>query len=190
MLNEGVLETKALILIGGSSSRMGTDKYLMNPNGKPQYLHLYEMISSLGLEVYLSCSNAQKNQLPEGMPKIGDTKENTGPMGGLYAAIESDDKCSWLVVACDLIHLHQRCINDLLPFNSDPCDIVTYRKEGSNFLETTISVYHPSSFSEVCESFHSGAYSLQRVLKKSRVKTLVPHDERVLTNANYPSDVG
>lgn len=180
---------KALILTGGQSTRMGADKFLMEINGKPQYQHLYELLTGLGLETYLSCSAEQVSKLRGAVPVIKDIHEGIGPIGGLAAAITAFPDASWLVVACDLIHLTPESVKVLLDADEANFDVITYQQEGSPFFETTCTIYHPSSYIVVRRTIRNGDYSLQTVLKKSVVKTIAPADANWLKNANRKEDL-
>ncbi|MFY0598496.1 MAG: molybdenum cofactor guanylyltransferase [Cyclobacteriaceae bacterium] len=179
---------KALILIGGKSTRMGRDKFLLEPNGKPQYIHLHEMLMALELETFISCNDGQNALIPSSYKKVLDLKDSIGPIGGLYSAIKEDPESSWLVIACDLIKINKVSLKQLIDSYSGDCDIVTFQKEDSSYFETTATIYKPSCFKLINEHVDTGNYSLQRILKKSKVKTLAGSDE-VLKNANSSEDL-
>lgn len=168
---------------------MGRDKYLLEPNGKPQYQHLYEMTESLGLESYLSCTENQLDGLNDSYRLIIDEVEGPGPMAGIVSAIQQDRECNWLLVACDLVCMEAEALKRLIECIDQDHDIFTYQKDGSPFLETTATVYSPTCFSVMDTLFQQEAYSLQEVLKRVRVKRLTPSDERVLHNANFPDEL-
>lgn len=166
---------------------MGSDKYLMNLHGAPQYQHLFDLLSGLGLSVYLSCNRTQNFQLPVDYPKIMDRHEAIGPMGGLASAIDQFPTYSWLVVACDLVNLTRNTVQKLLEAD-EGSDVVTCQISGSVFLETTITVYHPGSFDVVRQAVEAGNYSLQQVLAQCEVK-VIPTAGHELKNVNRPEDL-
>ena len=181
---------KALILIGGKSTRMGNDKFLLEVNGKPQYQHLHELLSSLGLPVYFSCTSEQSENLESSYNRITDNHDAIGPIGGIASAILEDKKSSWLVVACDLIALKPEAIQNLIAANDDRIyDIVTYGDESDGFLETTCTIYNPGSFIVIKRKVRNQQYKLQELMQKCTVKTLIPPESDVLKNANTPADL-
>jgi molybdenum cofactor guanylyltransferase len=106
---------KALILLGGKSSRMGEDKARLIYHHKPQYLHLAEIFSSLGIPAFLSCRNDQlSNYSQSDLNLIEDTFLNLGPMSGILSALRTDPKSAWLVVACDIPLLDATVIEELI----------------------------------------------------------------------------
>ncbi len=182
-------EMKALILIGGKSSRMGTDKHLLEINGKPQYLHLAEMLKDCGLDVYLSCKPEQIPNLTDDLKKIEDQYGDIGPIGGVASAFTDFPKSSWLVVACDLVNLNRTTIENLIESQDRSYDVVTYRLSDSPFPETTMTIYNPQSYDLVKAAISSKDYSLQEILRKLSIKTIIPVDKETLKNANSKRDL-
>ncbi len=182
---------KALILTGGKSSRMGTDKFLMKVNeDKPQYLFIYEMLTTLGVEVYFSCTSEQSKEIGSQYNTIVDKYDGIGPIGGIASAVLTDNKTSWLVVACDLINLTPDALNVLLSANDDRMyDIVTYGGETDGFLETTLTIYNPGAFIVIKRKVRDQQYKLQELMKKCTVKAIKPVDKKILRNANTPEDL-
>lgn len=180
---------KALILIGGKSTRMGHDKYLIEVDGKPQYQILHEMASSLGLETYISCSKEQIHHIDGKYSTITDEYEAIGPIGGIASAILTDKKTSWLVLSCDLIALKSETIKTLLEANDNNYDIVTYGNESDGFWETTCTIYNPEAFIVIKRKVRDEQYKIQELLRKCTVKALTPPQGDELKNANTPEDL-
>lgn len=180
---------KAIVLTGGKSVRMGEDKYLLTLNGDPQYVHLYKMLTSLRIDTFISCNNEQSKSISDAYPKIIDEQDSIGPIGGLFSAISHDSSCSWLIVACDLIHVNHLNIKLLCDSNDSNSEIVTFQKINSSFLETTLTIYNPTSFNCIKKAVEIQDYSLQNVLKKCCLKSIKIQDNKALTNANQPKDL-
>lgn len=168
---------------------MGEDKYLLSVNGSPQYQYLYHMIAAMGVDTYLSCTQEQAEVIPNDYQKIVDQYEAIGPIGGIASAIVRDESVSWLVVACDLINVNAGALRELMDRGNYSVDVVTYQKAQSEYYETTLTLYKPSSFPILLKAISVGRYSLQQTLKECKVLTLQPEDERVLFNANHPDDL-
>ena len=73
-----------LVLAGGKSLRMGTDKSLLNYHGKSQREVMFDMLSGYCSVVYLSVNQNQNTYLPH----IIDETEAAGPLGGIVSAFE------------------------------------------------------------------------------------------------------
>lgn len=180
---------KALILIGGQSARMGAEKYLMSVNGQPQYVHLYQLLTEAGLEVCISCNVEQYKTLPSSYYKLVDQYDAIGPIGGLVAAINHSPEEAWLVVACDLVNITSETITQLMQATDEEHDVITYQLSESKHLETTVTIYQPSSYRAVLDAVDSGLFSLQRILSNCKVKTINPSTNEELKNVNSPEDL-
>jgi molybdopterin-guanine dinucleotide biosynthesis protein A len=180
---------KALLLIGGKSTRMGEDKYLLNIHGRPQYEHLYRLIGGIRIPVYLSCTLEQSEKIPKEFNRIHDDLDNLGPLGGLSSAMRYDPTASWLVVACDLVGLTQGPIRKLVESHNVEFDVTTYRKADSNYFETTLTIYTPSCSTAVFQQIKTGDYSLQKLIKRLKTKTIVVEKDDFLLNANSRADL-
>lgn len=181
---------KALILIGGKSRRMGRDKFLLDVNGKPQYQFVHDILSSLELPVYISCTAEQSVNLDSQYNTIIDQHDSIGPIGGIASAIRADKKSSWLVVACDLIALDAEAISALIEANNEKIyDITTYGNESDGFVETTCTIYNPGAFIVIKRKVRDEQYKLQELMRKCTVKTLDPPKNNALKNANTPNEL-
>lgn len=78
-----------LVLAGGESRRMGTDKALIPIHGKPAYLYMAELLSACCDKVYVGCREDQQLNF-EGHPKIvglfdRPAHAGRGPMSGILS---------------------------------------------------------------------------------------------------------
>jgi molybdopterin-guanine dinucleotide biosynthesis protein A len=89
MLNIG------LVLAGGRSSRMGTDKALLSWHGRPLLDHMIGLLERSGVDrVYVSGARA-------GYAAIADAWPERGPVGGIASAADALPDCRLLVVPVD-----------------------------------------------------------------------------------------
>lgn len=180
---------KGLILSGGKSTRMGTEKFLLQYHGMPQYQHLYLLFEFLSITPYISCNPLQLSQVPDSYRIIVDRHEAIGPMGGIASAFRQDPDAAWIVIACDLPFIDADAVKRLVDERSQAVDVVTYQKKNTSFCETTVTLYEPSSFERIKKSIGDKKYSLQHVLAGLRVNAIFPEDERLLFNVNTQEDM-
>ncbi|MBU8913782.1 MAG: NTP transferase domain-containing protein [Spirochaetales bacterium] len=91
----------AIVLAGGRSSRMGTDKRLLNIDGLPLVEHVYRRLEGTVGEVLVSVAGAACPGIP-GARRIVDRFGNAGPMGGVASALEQSRYDVNFVTACDI----------------------------------------------------------------------------------------
>jgi molybdenum cofactor guanylyltransferase len=77
-------EIGGYILAGGKSSRMGTDKALLELAGKPLIRHAVKKLRRVCMDVRILSSNPA---LADYAPLVPDLHPNTGPIGGIEAAL-------------------------------------------------------------------------------------------------------
>nr|WKN38373.1 molybdenum cofactor guanylyltransferase [Tunicatimonas sp. TK19036] len=100
----------ALILCGGLSSRMGTDKGLKEEQGTPWAQQLYNRLSESGITTYLSVRPDQQSSYTRRMPDIPHIvdevlTEINGPLRGLLSAHRFRPQQHWLLTPCDVPRL-------------------------------------------------------------------------------------
>lgn len=101
--DRAVRDRAAYVLVGGKSSRFGSDKALLDIAGRPLALHLAEVGRDVAERVTLVGPPDRYGDL--GLPIIPDTHQDVGPLAGILAALEHT-RASWnLVLACDMPRL-------------------------------------------------------------------------------------
>ncbi len=74
------------VLAGGQSSRMGTDKALVEFRGRPLVAHALDLLRAAGLPVFIA---GARSPLASFAPVIPDSRTDSGPLEGICAALES-----------------------------------------------------------------------------------------------------
>ena len=90
----------AIILAGGLSSRMGTEKGLVRLNGKPMILAVIEAAKKISADIILVANKAEYNQF--GYPVFKDDFQEKGPLGGIYTGLKNSAHDYNLVLSCDI----------------------------------------------------------------------------------------
>src|SRR5690625_5268042 len=113
-----------LVLAGGKSKRMGTDKGSMQWHGKEQRYYMADMLEPFCGERFISCSAEQVTDLDPAYKTLPDTFLNLGPYGGILSALRSQRDKAWLVLACDLPLMNEETLRFLIE-HRDPEEIAT-----------------------------------------------------------------
>jgi molybdopterin-guanine dinucleotide biosynthesis protein A len=129
-----------IILAGGKSSRMGSDKGLMIVNGKPMVEYIIEELQSLDIPVIIVANNPEYEKF--GIPVFTDSIKNKGPMAGIYTGLLHSSTESNVVLSCDIPKVSAKLIKKLVS-NANQSDI-SILKHG-NTLHPLIGIYKRST---------------------------------------------
>lgn len=168
-----------LILIGGKSSRMGTDKSLLDYHGVSQREYLFQLMSKFCKEVYFS--SRQEQGLSENV--IIDTLA-ISPISGILSAFEYDNKTAWLVLACDM-PLVSAGILALLLAHRNPDKVATafYNPE-IEAPEPLITIYEPKAYLLLAAYIKEGHKSPKVFLQNNDVTLIHLEENLFLKNVN------
>jgi molybdopterin-guanine dinucleotide biosynthesis protein A len=184
-----------LVLAGGRSSRMGTDKAaLIHADGRPLAKRTYDLLAAAGCEdVVLSLRHDQTLPLGfEGMESLSIARDpvegSGGPLAGMIAAMRQAPLADWLVLACDLPRLDVDTLRNLIDSRMPDELFLSYRSEFDGLPEPLCALYAAGAL-EVLERFDSdGIRCPRKVLIRHECRLLDPLVPRALDNANTPED--
>ncbi|MCW9709163.1 NTP transferase domain-containing protein [Fodinibius salsisoli] len=177
-----------LVLAGGKSTRMHTDKTELNYHGKPQRLHLYDLLTPFCDEVFLSCRQEQTEKLTNNLNVITDSFLNMGPLGALLSAFREYPNTAWLTLACDLPLLSSHTLQKLVN-QRNPAKIATaFKNKESGFPEPLITIWEPKSYQVLLQFLGMGYSCPRKTLINSDVELLESPDPQELMNANTPQE--
>ena len=179
-----------LVLVGGKSKRMQTEKATLNYHGKEQFIHCFELLSlsTLCEKTFVSCRKEQAET--KGLPQIYDLDEftNIGPLGGILSAMKTYPQAAWLVLACDLPFVSQPTLTHLIE-NRDAKKIATAYKSVHNSLpEPLCAIYEPHAQGYLLDFLKEGIKCPRKILIKSDVALLEQNDNLALENINSPEE--
>lgn len=179
-----------LVLAGGASRRMQTDKAAMKINGEAQLARTYKLASRVCERVFVSVRSNQADELTrKRYPQIHDHPENVGPAAGIIAALTKHPDVAWLVVACDLPLLDEVTLQYLVD-NRAPNRIATaYRSSFDDLPEPLCAIYEPGARTVLRGFIEDGLNCPRKMLIKSDVELLRQPNPQALENVNTPDDV-
>lgn len=98
-LDELMQRTTAILLAGGESSRMGSNKALLDFRGRPLWRHLRDVLQATGCRQVLV--SGQLPGLQEGEDTVPDVVKGLGPLAGVASVIGAQGDAlskDWLLV--------------------------------------------------------------------------------------------
>jgi len=184
IIKQKVAPIQGLVLAGGKSMRMGTDKGLLEYHGKSQRNFAVEMLEKMHFKTFLS---VRKEQEIEPDYTIEDVFIGLGPFGAICSAFQQNPNTAWLVIATDLPFVDERVINLLLE-KRNPSKIATaIQGKSKEFPEPLITIWEPKSYPLLLNYLAQGISCPRKVLINSPVE-IVKIDDAFIRNINTPEE--
>ena len=185
--NEPVLN--GLVLAGGKSLRMGTDKGNINWHGKAQKYYVADMLEPFCSEVCISCREEQANETEPGYSYLMDTFKELGSMGAILSAFRAKPDSAWLVTACDLPLLEASSISYLIDNRNTGAGATAYRNNVNNLPEPLTTIWEPKSYATLLLALSQGYSCPGKVLINSDTHIINALTPEQLTNVNTPGEL-
>ncbi len=180
-----------IILAGGESRRMGTDKAFLELDGAPlieRVLHVF--LSQFDQTIIVT----KQPERYEGfrVRVVKDAVEIKGPLTGIYSGLlhARADQC--FVAACDMPYLNHRLIAYMTELAAN-FDAVVPMVNG--FPEPLHAIYHRRNLPFIHESIQSGDLRIASLYDRIRVRYLSEHEisyydpqMRSFMNLNTPAE--
>ncbi len=182
-LQEKKPPVKALVLAGGASMRMGTDKSQLVYFDEPHEQHLAKMLASLGLETYLSKKDTTEKEL-YGFPVLADRLVGLGPFGAICSAFLFDPNAAWLVIACDMPFMDEQTLENLLSNRSSGHFATAIKSAKKKFPEPLVTIYEPKAYPRLLAMLSQGVTCARKFLINSHVSLIELEDDLALSNIN------
>ena len=160
-------EIGGIIMAGGMSSRMGTDKALVIFEGKRLIDYAIDLLKPFCTEIIISTNQRQHEKL--GFRTVADRYQKCGPIGGLHAALTATNFDHNIVISCDVPFVQSELIELLLANTRGFDAVVPVHKCG---IEPLVAVYRKEMASFFETQLIERNYKLQQVIHSSKLNLL------------------
>jgi len=176
-----------LILAGGKSIRMGSDKGLINYHGKPQREFLFDLLKTVCAEVFTSCK--PMDQMPHHLNPLPDQLDIESPLNGVISAFRLNSAIAWLTAPVDMPFINQEALTYLIT-HRDATKIATcyYDSEGRD-PEPLLTLWEPHAYPLLNEHYQSGHKGIKPFLLTHDIQLLQAPDGRIHQNINSPEQL-
>jgi len=180
--------TFALVACGGQSSRMGTDKSMLQYYGKPQCYHVYELLQPLCQKVFISCKAEKAGGIENGYNIIPDNNEfdNIGPMATLLSGFTKFPEKNTLLIGCDYPFITAAELVQFATFCKDAP--AAFYNEAANMYEPLLAWYPAASFALLKEMHKVGQFSLQHFLNNNNAVKYYPVGKNAILSVDTHED--
>ncbi|TXN35739.1 NTP transferase domain-containing protein [Flagellimonas hymeniacidonis] len=188
-MNKKVPKIYGLVLAGGKSTRMGSDKGLLSYHGIPQQEYLYKLLENVCDSVFLSVRDEQHAALGSEFNFVIDKNEYKGPFNGILSAHSEYPEVAWLVLACDLPMIDLAALKQLSDSRNTDKLATSFASKMSGLPEPLITIWEPSGLQKAIAYLKTTESSCPRkFLINSDTELVHPSQDEVLYNANSISD--
>lgn len=182
-------EIYGLVLAGGKSSRMQTDKAALQYHTNiSQQSFLYQLLQKFCTKTFISCRQDQVNQLQTVELFISDENKYEGPLNGILSAHHRFPDKAWLVIAVDLPHISDKTIQELLRQRAPLKMSTAYATQASEKPEPLIAIWEPAALTAAETYIQLGNHCPRKFLTGQDIKMIFPENDIELFNANYYTD--
>ncbi len=184
--------TRAAIIAGGKSSRMGRDKALIPFNGTPLVVHIAQILAPIFDETIVVTANSNIARAAD-LPAVADIFPHRGPLGGIHAALSHFGE-PMFVVACDMPFINANFIRTLCTDFDAPAR-VPLSDDGFEPLHAVYAATAAPLFAKYLR-VEGKMPPLRRVLEEIGAQWLAPEiarsfegDLKMFGNWNTPADI-
>lgn len=183
------MQITGIILAGGLSSRMGTDKAMLQINGKSLLEKSLELCKPICHDILISSNNPKHRK--SGFSLIPDEIKNCGPLGGIYSCLKKSETDWNLVISVDSIFVTSDFITFLI-FKTGIVDaVVPFHKNGK---EPLIALYHKNCLPAIQEKLDLKDFKMHHLLDALNTRFVdvdlwINKYPEIFRNFNRPEDL-
>lgn len=185
-----MLESKhitGIILAGGKSSRMGTDKGFLDFNGKPFIQHSIDAMKSLVDDILIVSDNPGYDIFNQ--RRITDLIKDSGPLAGLYSGLNASKTMYNLVLSCDIPLINKSVLTHLLNNINEDIEVTQLKSREHN--NPLIAIYKTTCKKTCLELLNQGEKRLGVAIQHLNSKTITLGEdlEGYTANINTPNEL-
>ena len=181
-----------VLLTGGDSRRMGTDKATLIYEGRPLWQRQLDLLRALHPEAIYVSARTKPAWCPPDATVVLDEPTSRGPLSGLVAALQHLRTTHLLALAVDLPHMTADHLQSLWSLARQGRGVIPQQ---ADFYEPLCAIYPAEARALAAQALTTGQFSLQSLAQVLIGKNLAqPHplkaDELSLYhNTNRPEDL-
>lgn len=181
----------AFILVGGKSSRMGSDKALLSLGGQSLLTQALLTSSAVASTVRISGS---KDRYAKFGDVVEDIYRDCGPLGGIHAALSATSTDLNLMLSVDMPRMTSEFLKWLLERASASPELILV-PDAAGGPQPLCAVYRPGALPAVTQALQSGKYKIGRLFSKVPTRVLTEQEivssgfsVTIFQNVNTPDE--
>ena len=178
-----------LVLAGGQSRRMGSDKAMLERGGETQLDYAVRLLSAVTEETWVSSRAEQAANGRSKYPLIIDQYADLGPVAGILSAMDHDPLVAWVVLACDLPNVTEETLQVLITGRDARQPFTAFSSSHNGLPEPLCAIYEPGSRQLLDGYVHDGIACPRKMMIQANIKLLSQPNPASLDNINTPDDL-
>ena len=183
------MQITTIILAGGKSSRMGTDKVLLKINEKTLLEQTIELVEPICNSILVSSNNPEHEKFGYGI--IPDEIKYCGPIGGIYSSLKKSETDWNFIISVDSPFVQKGFIQYLISEIDNSDAIIPIHGKGK---EPLIALYHKNCLSEIEKMLDLQHYKMHNLINAVKTKFVdsqnwIENYPDLFRNLNRPEDL-
>lgn len=176
-----------IVIAGGKSQRMGSDKGAIEFNGKTFMQHSIDALTDITNDVFIVSNSSTHDCF--NLKRVNDIVENSGPLAAIYTGLFYTKTSYNIILSCDIPLIHQSILNELITQYTDEYDVIYV--EANKKAMPLIALYHKRCAKTCLELLNSGEKRLSKLTNRLHSKTIVLDEslEKFTSNINTPYEL-
>lgn len=176
-----------IVLAGGKSSRMGSDKGLLTINDKTFVEHVIVAMKPLVDKIIIVSNNKDYDQF--GYRRVEDSIKDSGPLAGLYSGLKHSETEFNLVLSCDIPMIKTELLKKLVDADLENHEVVQI--ESNTKTMPLIAMYKKQCMHKCLELLQQGERRLRVAVNELKTKTIIINAEfdQFVKNVNTKEDL-
>jgi molybdopterin-guanine dinucleotide biosynthesis protein A len=164
-----------VVLAGGKSKRMGSDKALLEFRGKPLVMHAVKILQQFCSHVVISSN--RKDYFFTGCDIWPDDVDVHAPMAGIYSCLKRSMHPWIMVLSCDMPLIDPRVFDLLISQGELLRDDMVVPVHDKDCIEPLCGLYNQRAIPLLEENIRTLRFSLQQFIRNSnyRLVEVGPH---------------
>ena len=165
----GKTNISGIVLAGGKSSRMGSDKGFIMLNGISFIELIIKAIKPLVNDIIIVSNNVKYDQY--GYKRVDDIIENAGPVAGLYSGLFHSKTEFNLVLSCDVPLITTNVLSKLVEGFDSKFDVIQLQSQ--NKTMPLIALYKKRAKDKFLELLQNDERRLRYAISELNTKTIL-----------------
>jgi molybdopterin-guanine dinucleotide biosynthesis protein A len=183
-----------LILAGGASRRMGSDKAFLEVDGVPLIARVHAVLAPLFADVLIAAGRETQGRGPFPARVVYDEVPGLGPLGGVAAGLRAATTPWVFAFACDMPNLDAAVIERIARERAEGIPAVVPESAGG--VESCHALYARAALTLIEASLREGERAPHRLFRRIGARVIpkaeiaaVDPEFRSLANLNTPDDL-